>query len=68
MTRTRRVGTIRGELLYGLVHAATELGCREIADRCKRNLAEDQAMAAWLLQQVPAVVSHETLGNHAARE
>jgi ferritin-like metal-binding protein YciE len=50
-----------------LVHAATELGYPEIADLCKRNLTEDQAMAAWLLQQVPAVVSHDTLGSHATR-
>jgi ferritin-like metal-binding protein YciE len=39
-----------------LVSAATELGLDGIARLCTQNLEEDQAMAAWVLQQLPAVV------------
>ena len=44
-----------------LVSAATELGYPRIADLCKENLQEDQAMATWLLQQLPAVVSQQVV-------
>jgi ferritin-like metal-binding protein YciE len=42
-----------------LIEAATELGHPEVARLCRLNLEEDKAMASWLLQQVPTVVSHE---------
>jgi ferritin-like metal-binding protein YciE len=50
-----------------LVNAATELGYLEVAQLCKRNLAEDRAMADWLLQQIPAVASHDAVGAPAQR-
>jgi ferritin-like metal-binding protein YciE len=42
-----------------LVSIATELGHHQIVKLCKQNLEEDQAMAAWLLQQLPGVVRHD---------
>jgi ferritin-like metal-binding protein YciE len=53
-----------------LVSAATELGYPEVARLCKENLDEDRAMAAWVLQQIPAVVSRDAVnpapaGRHA---
>src|SRR5687768_14534588 len=42
-----------------LAHAATELGHPDVARLCRQNLEEDRAMADWLLQQLPAVVSQE---------
>jgi ferritin-like metal-binding protein YciE len=42
-----------------LTNAATELGHPEVARLCRLNLEEDRAMADWLLQQIPAVVSVE---------
>jgi ferritin-like metal-binding protein YciE len=42
-----------------LMNAAIELGYPEVAKLCRQNLEEDRAMAEWLLQQVPAVVSQE---------
>lgn len=42
-----------------LVSIATELGAHEIVNLCKQNLEEDQAMATWLLQQLPGVVRHD---------
>jgi ferritin-like metal-binding protein YciE len=42
-----------------LVSAATELGHADVADLCRENLEEDRAMAAWLLGQLPAVVSRD---------
>ena len=47
-----------------LVNAATELGHPDVARLCRENLEEDRAMADWLLQQLPAVVSQEFI--HAA--
>jgi ferritin-like metal-binding protein YciE len=40
-----------------LVATATRLGFPEIARLCGQNLQEDQAMAAWLLDRVPAVLA-----------
>ena len=48
-----------------LVSVATDLGYPEVARLCQQNLAEDQAMAAWLLQQLPHVVAHDA--SRAAR-
>jgi ferritin-like metal-binding protein YciE len=42
-----------------LVTAARQCGYPDIASLCEDNLREDQAMATWLLQQVPAVVQRE---------
>jgi ferritin-like metal-binding protein YciE len=42
-----------------LVSAATRLGHADVAELCQQNLEEDQMMAAWLLQQIPLVVSPE---------
>jgi len=42
-----------------LISIATELGQHEIVNLCKQNLEEDQAMATWLLQQLPGVVRHD---------
>jgi ferritin-like metal-binding protein YciE len=50
-----------------LVSAATQLGYEDVAVLCRRNLREDEAMAAWLLQQLPAVVSRDAIGAAAAR-
>jgi ferritin-like metal-binding protein YciE len=44
-----------------LVSAANELGLDDIASLCKKNLEEDSAMGAWLLQQLPAVVSRDAI-------
>jgi ferritin-like metal-binding protein YciE len=44
-----------------LVAVASDLGYHDIADLCRRNLQEDQAMAAWLLQTVPTIASHDAL-------
>jgi ferritin-like metal-binding protein YciE len=44
-----------------LVSAATELGHVDVARLCKQNLEEDRAMAAWVLQQLPAVVSRDAI-------
>lgn len=44
-----------------LVSAATELGYPDIAQLCRANLEEDQAMAMWLLQRLPGVVAHDAL-------
>jgi ferritin-like metal-binding protein YciE len=53
-----------------LVSAATDLGYRDVARLCRENLEEDRAMAAWVLQQLPRVVSRDVLnpapaGQHA---
>src|SRR5688500_14592041 len=42
-----------------LVSAASQLGYPEIARLCRLNLEEDSQMAAWLLQQLPTVVSRD---------
>jgi ferritin-like metal-binding protein YciE len=44
-----------------LVSAATQLGNIDVARLCKQNLEEDRAMAAWVLQQLPAVVSRDAI-------
>lgn len=44
-----------------LVAVATRLGYTDIARLCEENLREDQAMAQWLLEQLPDVVSYEVL-------
>jgi ferritin-like metal-binding protein YciE len=44
-----------------LVAAALQLGHARIADLCELNLREDEAMAGWLRDQIPAVVTR-TLG------
>ena len=44
-----------------LVSAAMQLGHEEVARLCKQNLNEDEAMAAWILQQLPAIVSREAI-------
>jgi ferritin-like metal-binding protein YciE len=38
-----------------LVHAAKVLGEQQIADVCQRILQEDEAMARWLHQNIPAL-------------
>lgn len=40
-----------------LVAAAEALGETDVAALCRENLAEDQAMADWLLEQVPVLVA-----------
>jgi ferritin-like metal-binding protein YciE len=40
-----------------LVSAATQLGYHDVATLCRQNLREDEAMAAWVLEQLPTVVS-----------
>jgi ferritin-like metal-binding protein YciE len=42
-----------------LVSAATRLGHPDVAELCQQNLREDKAMAAWLLRQIPAVLSED---------
>jgi ferritin-like metal-binding protein YciE len=44
-----------------LVSAASQLGYPEIARLCRLNLEEDSQMAAWLLQQLPTVVSRDAV-------
>jgi ferritin-like metal-binding protein YciE len=44
-----------------LVSAAAQLGYREIVELCRLNLEEDSQMAAWVLQQLPAVVSRDAI-------
>jgi ferritin-like metal-binding protein YciE len=44
-----------------LISAATELGYPEIARLCGLNLEEDQAMASWLLKQLPTVAAYEVM-------
>jgi ferritin-like metal-binding protein YciE len=50
-----------------LVSAATELGHIDVARLCKQNLEGDRAMAAWVLQQLPAVVSRDAINPATAR-
>jgi ferritin-like metal-binding protein YciE len=49
-----------------LVAAATALGYPNVARLCRQNLDEDQAMATWLLQQIPATVSHDIVHSTTA--
>jgi ferritin-like metal-binding protein YciE len=49
-----------------LVSAATDLGYTEVARLCGENLEEDRAMAAWVLQQLPAVVSRDAVNPASA--
>jgi ferritin-like metal-binding protein YciE len=44
-----------------LVSIATELGHSGVARLCQKNLDEDAAMASWLLQQLPKVVSQDAV-------
>ena len=44
-----------------LVNVASRLGYTDIARLCEQNLREDQAMADWLLEQLPDVVTYEVL-------
>ena len=44
-----------------LVSSATELGYPEIARLCRLNLEEDAQMAAWLLQELPAIAAREAV-------
>ena len=44
-----------------LVSVASRLGYTDIARLCQENLREDKAMADWLLEQLPDVVSYELL-------
>jgi ferritin-like metal-binding protein YciE len=44
-----------------LVSAALQLGHDDVADLCRQNLREDEAMAAWVLQQLPVVVSRDAI-------
>lgn len=46
-----------------LITAAIEQGFPDIARLLEENLKDDQAMATWLLRQVPPVVSHHAEGN-----
>jgi hypothetical protein len=49
------------------VSAARQLGYVDIARLCRQNLDEDQEMATWLLQHIPAVVSHDAINPATAR-
>ncbi|HSL24123.1 MAG TPA: DUF892 family protein [Vicinamibacterales bacterium] len=49
-----------------LVIAAEDLGEREVARLCRENLREDEAMAQWLLEQIPILV-RETLADDMDR-
>jgi len=40
-----------------MMAAATRLGFSEITRLCALNLAEDQAMASWLIDKVPTVIA-----------
>ena len=40
-----------------LVTAAMQLGYPDVAHLCEQNLKEDEAMATWLRQQLPAAVN-----------
>ena len=40
-----------------LVTAAMQLGYPDVAHLCEQNLKEDEAMATWLKQQLPAAVN-----------
>ena len=44
-----------------LVSTATQLGYPEIARLCRLNLEEDAQMAAWVLQQLPAIASRDVI-------
>ena len=46
---------------HALSTAARQLGHDEIATLCEKNMREDEAMALWLRDQIPTVVSN-TLG------
>src|SRR5688572_23832015 len=50
-----------------LVSAATQLGYADVARLCEQNLQEDQAMAAWVLQHIPSVVSHDGINSATAQ-
>src|SRR5207253_3048833 len=50
-----------------LVSAANALGYAEVAQLCQQNRDEDHAMAAWLLEHLPAVVSRTAAAPAAAR-
>jgi ferritin-like metal-binding protein YciE len=39
-----------------LLTAATQLGYADVAELCAQNLEEDQAMADWILDELPALV------------
>jgi ferritin-like metal-binding protein YciE len=41
-----------------LIGTALRLGYPEIAELCAQNLEEDQAMADWILEELPAIVEH----------
>ena len=45
-----------------LIAAAQEFGEAEVADLCRKNLHEDQAMAEWLRVQIPVVTRHYLTG------
>ncbi len=38
--------------------AAEELGLPKVAEVCRQNLIEEQAMAAWLEQYIPEATKH----------
>ena len=48
-----------------LIEAANELGHPEIAQRCQTILQDEEAMAAWLEQQLPIVVRGTLTAQHA---
>jgi ferritin-like metal-binding protein YciE len=41
-----------------LITAARHCGYPEIADVCESNLTEDLEMAAWIVEQLPAIAAH----------
>ena len=49
-----------------LIAAAQEVGLAQVAEVCRKNLAEDQAMADWLEQQIPEI-TRSYLRTEAAR-
>lgn len=50
-----------------LVSIAVELGQMQVAQLCKLNLAEDRAMASWLLEQLPHVALYDATGSEYRR-
>jgi ferritin-like metal-binding protein YciE len=49
-----------------LIAAAEEIGLAQVADVCRKNLAEEVAMAEWLQEQIPDV-TRSYLRTEAAR-
>jgi ferritin-like metal-binding protein YciE len=48
-----------------LIVAADDLGHPEIAETCRGILRDEEAMAAWLDEQLPTIVRETLAGQHA---